>query len=49
MPRRAADQGRSTPHALHSELPHTDPTGRIAGARLINTHAKARHLVHDPG
>ncbi|MGV1015587.1 MAG: IS1380 family transposase, partial [Methyloceanibacter sp.] len=48
VPRRAADPGRSTPHVLHSELPHTDPTGR-AGARLINTHAKARHLVHDPG
>jgi hypothetical protein len=27
----------------------TDPVDRITAARLINTHAKARHVVHDPG
>jgi hypothetical protein len=24
-------------------------SNRITATRLINTHAKARHLVHDPG
>ena len=33
VPRQAADRGRSTPYALQGELPHTDPAGRIAGAR----------------
>jgi PIN domain nuclease of toxin-antitoxin system len=36
-------------NALHSEWLHTDPVDRITAARLIDTHAKARHLLHDPG
>jgi hypothetical protein len=34
---------------LHSEWPHTDPAGRIAGAHLLNRRAKTRRVVHDPG
>jgi hypothetical protein len=35
VPRRAADQGKSIPNALHSESPHTDPAGRIDDARQL--------------
>jgi transposase len=45
MPRRAADRGKSTPDALHSELPHTDPAGRIAGARPLTRSPKTRHVI----
>jgi hypothetical protein len=41
--------GRSTPHVLHSELPHTDPDGRIDGVRAQAGSEKKRHVVHDPG
>jgi len=47
-PRRAADTGRSTPHALHSESSHTDPLSRIASARLLNRPQKTRQ-ARDPG
>jgi len=36
VPRRAAHRGRSTPNALHSALPHTDPD-RIVGAPADQT------------
>ena len=49
VPRRAADKGRSTPYALHSELPHTDPAGRIAGARPSPDVQKTLRVVHDCG
>jgi Transposase DDE domain group 1 len=47
VPRRAADQGKSIPNALQSELPRTDPAGRIAGAHPLTRCAKTRHVMHD--
>ncbi len=49
LTRRAADDGRSIPNALHSEWPHTDPDGRVARARQPQGCAKTRNVVHDPG
>jgi Transposase DDE domain group 1 len=49
VPRRAADRGKSTPDVLRSELPHTDPAGRIAGGRPLARCAKTRHVMHDYG
>ena len=40
--------GRSTPYALHRELPHTDPAGRNVGTRAAWP-AKKRRVMHDPG
>jgi hypothetical protein len=34
---------------LHSEWPHTDPNGRIAGARPSARPPKTLRVVHDPG
>jgi hypothetical protein len=48
-PRRAADRGKSTPDALHSEWPYADPTRRIADARPPIRRAKTRHVAHDCG
>jgi Transposase DDE domain group 1 len=48
-PRQAADRGKSTPDALHSESPHNDPTDRIAGARPLIRCAKTRYVMHDYG
>jgi hypothetical protein len=30
-------------------LTHTDPAGRIAGARPLTRRAKTRHVTHDCG
>jgi hypothetical protein len=49
MPRRVADQGRSTTSVLHSELTHTDPDGRVDGVRAPAEPAKRQCVVHDPG
>jgi hypothetical protein len=48
VPRRAADQGRSTTNALHVELPLAVPTRQIAAVRGLARPAKTRHVVHDP-
>src|ERR1700674_2604218 len=37
------------PKRVHSELSHNDLSGRIAGARLLNSRAKTPRVVHDPG
>jgi hypothetical protein len=49
VPRRAADQGKSIPNALYSELPHTDPAGGIVGAHPLTRSAKTCHVMHDCG
>ena len=42
-------RGTSTPNALQSELPQTDPAARTANARTLNGQAKMRDVVHDCG
>jgi hypothetical protein len=49
VPRRTADEGRSTPNALHSEFTHIDPDGRIDGVRAPARRAKKRGVMHDCG
>jgi len=49
MPRRASDDARSTPNALHGEFTLTDPDGRTDGVRAPAQRAKKRGVVHDCG
>ena len=49
VPRRAAEQGRSTPNGLHCELRQTGPVGPAGSAHAPRRRAKMGRVVHDPG